>query len=194
MNETLLRSWWMPALRGAVTVAFGLLVLLCPDLADLAVAWLVPLFAAYAVLVGAVWAAGAWHNRRGDARWRMPFMLGLLGIGVGLLALAHPARTALVLVLLIASHALATGLLDMVTALRLRKFIRGEWLFAYSALASIVFGITVSVAPDTGALAFGPLVGMYALSSGVALLALALRVRVWAVRNLAEPAATMLAA
>jgi uncharacterized membrane protein HdeD (DUF308 family) len=182
VNETLLRSWWMPALRGVVTVAFGLLALLCPDSA---VVWLAALFAAYAVLGGAVWTAGALHNRRADARWRMPFMLGLLGIGAGVLVLAHPVPTALVLVLLIAAHALATGLLDMVAALRLRKFIRGEWLFAYSALASIVFGITVSIAPDTGALVFGPLVGMYALSSGVALLALALRVRAWAEQNLA---------
>jgi uncharacterized membrane protein HdeD (DUF308 family) len=73
--------------------------------------------------------------------------------------------------------------------LRLRKFIRGERLFALSALASIVFGITVSIAPDTGALAFGPLVGIYALSSGIALLALALRVRAWAVRNLGASSA-----
>jgi uncharacterized membrane protein HdeD (DUF308 family) len=191
VNETLLRSWWMPALRGLVTVAFGLLALLCPDLA---VVWLVALFGAYAVLAGAVWMAGALHNRRADARWRMPFMLGLLGVGAGLLALAHPAPTALVLVLLIAAHALATGLLDMVAALRLRKFIRGERLFALSALASIVFGITVSIAPDTGALAFGPLVGLYALSSGIALLALALRVRAWAVRNVAGPAPGIVAA
>jgi uncharacterized membrane protein HdeD (DUF308 family) len=176
----------MPAARGLVTVAFGLLALLFPDLA---VVWLVALFGAYAVLAGGVWMAGALHNRRADARWRMPFMLGLLGVGAGLLALAHPAPTALVLVLLIAAHALATGLLDMVAALRLRKFIRGERLFALSALASIVFGITVSIAPNTGALAFGPLVGIYALSSGIALLALALRVRAWAVRNLAAPSA-----
>jgi uncharacterized membrane protein HdeD (DUF308 family) len=181
----------MPALRGVVTVAFGLLALLFPDLA---VVSLVVLFGAYALLGGAVWAAGALHNRRADARWRMPFMLGLLGIGAGLLVLAHPAPTALVLVLLIAAHALATGMLDMVAALRLRKFIRGERLFALSALASIVFGITVWIAPNMGALAFGPLVGLYALSSGSALLALALRVRAWAVHNLARPGAEIVPA
>lgn len=176
MNETLLRSWWMPALRGLVTVSFGLLALLCPDRAGW---WPVALFAAYALLGGAVWTAGALHNRRADARWRMPFMLGLMGMGAGLLALAHPAPTALVLVLLIAAHALATGLLDLVAALRLRKLIRGERLFALSALTSIAFGVAVSIAPDAGALAFGPVVGLYALSSGASLLALALRVRAW---------------
>lgn len=184
MNETLLRSWWMPALRGLVTVGFGGLALLCPGRTVL---WLVALFAGYALLAGAVWVAGALHNRHADARWRMPFMFGLMGIGAGLLALAHPAPTALVLVLLIAAHALACGLLDLVAALRLRKFIRGERLFALSALASIAFGLAVSIAPDVGALAFGPVVGLYALSSGIGLLALALRVRAWAVLHLRAP-------
>lgn len=186
MNETLLRSWWMPALRGLVTVGFGALALACPGRT---VPWLVDLFAAYVLLAGGVWMAGALHNRQADARWRMPCMLGLMGIGAGLLALAHPAPTELVLVSLIAAHALATGLLDLVAALRLRKFIRGERLFALSALTSIVFGLAVSIAPDAGALAFGPVVGLYALSCGAGLLALALRVRAWAALHLAGPAA-----
>jgi uncharacterized membrane protein HdeD (DUF308 family) len=181
----------MPALRGLVAVAFGLLALLCPEPT---LFWLVALFATYALLGGAVWAAGALHNRRADARWRMPFMLGLLGIGAGTLALAHPAPTALVLVLLIGAHALATGLLDMVAALRLRKFIRGERLFALSALSSIVFGVTVSVAPNAGADVLGPLVGAYALSSGGALLALSLRVRAWSSGYLRQAPAAAAAA
>jgi uncharacterized membrane protein HdeD (DUF308 family) len=184
VNETLLRSWWMPALRGLVGVAFGLLALLC---ADLPLVWLMALFGVYALLAGAVWVAGALHNRRADARWRMPFMLGVLGIGAGLLTLIHPAPTALVLVALIGAYALATGLLDMVSALRLRKFIHGERLFALSALASMAFGLAVSIAPNSGALALGPLVGVYALSTGVALLGLALRVRAWTFEHFPPP-------
>lgn len=183
MNETLLRSWWMPALRGGIAVAFGLLVLLCPDLTQV---WLAALFAAYAALGGTVWAMGALRNRRADARWRLPLVLGLVGIGVGVQALTHPAPTALVLVLLIGTHALVTGLLDFASALRLRKFIRGERLLGLSALASIAFGAAVSVSPHAGAFALGPFVGLYALVSGMPLLALALRVRAWSLINTAR--------
>jgi uncharacterized membrane protein HdeD (DUF308 family) len=172
----------MPALRGLVTLAFGMLTLLLPQPP---VMWLVILFAVYALLGGAVWTAGALHNRRADARWRMPCMLGLLGMGVGILVLVHPAQTSQVLLVLIGAHALATGLLDMAAAQRLRKFIRGERLFALSALASIVFGVAVAASPPTGALVFGPLVGLYALGNGAGLLALALRVRRWAASLLA---------
>jgi uncharacterized membrane protein HdeD (DUF308 family) len=189
VNETLLRSWWMPAGRGVAAVAFGFLALLCPELAPRATpGWLIDVFGLYALLCGAVWTAGALHNRRADARWRTPFMFGLLGIGAGVLTLVHPAPTTLVLVALIGAYALATGLLDMVAALRLRKFIRGERLFALSALSSIVFGFAVSVAPDAGAKALGPLVGVYALVTGVALLALARRVRAWHMAYIALPA------
>jgi uncharacterized membrane protein HdeD (DUF308 family) len=177
VHETLLRLWWMLGLRGSIAVVFGLLALLWPDLS---LAWMMALFAVYAVLCGTVWAAGALHNRRADARWRITLLLGLVGIAVGLLALAHPAPTTLVLVLLIGAHALATGLLEVVAALRLRTFIRGERLLALSAAASILFGALVSAWPATGALALDWLVGAYALLSGTLLLALARRVRAWA--------------
>lgn len=181
MNETLLRSWWMPALRGGVAVVTGLLALLYPEPG---LVWLIALFAACALLGGVVWAVGALRNRHADARWRTPMLLGLLGIGAGVLMLARPAPSALVLVLLVGAHALATGLLDLVTALRLRKFIRGERLFALSALTSITFGVAVSVAPHTGALALGHLGGLYALASGIGLLGLSVRVRAWSLHNL----------
>lgn len=176
VNETLLRSWWMLALRGAIALAFGLLALCCPGLT---LVWLVGLFAAYALLGGTVWSLGALHCRHADARWRTHMLVGLLGIGAGLLALTRPAPTTLVLVLLVGAHALATGLLDLAAALRLRKLIRNERLLALSALASIGFGVAVSVAPHTGASAPGPVLGMYALVTGVLLLALSLRLRAW---------------
>jgi hypothetical protein len=47
MNELLLRSWWMLALRGLVALLFGVLALLWPGLTLL---WLVALFAAYALV------------------------------------------------------------------------------------------------------------------------------------------------
>lgn len=182
MNETLLRYWWMPALRGALAVAFGLL-LLCESLPQ---AWLAALFAAYAALGGAVWALGALRCRHADTRWSTPLLLGLMSMGVGVLALTHTAATALALVLLIGSHALVTGLLDLVCALRLRRFIRGERLLALSALASIGFGTALCAAPRSGAYLLEAVVGLYALTSGVPLLALGLRVRTWTLINTAR--------
>lgn len=183
MNETLLRYWWMPALRGVLAVAFGLLMLLCEGLPR---GWLTALFAGYAALGGVVCALAALRNRRADTYWSTPMMLGVVSMGVGVLALTHTAPTALALVLLIGSHALVTGLLDLVSALRVRRFIRGERLLVLSALASIGFGTALFVAPRSGTYVLEPVLGLYALASGVPLLALALRVRAWSLINTAR--------
>jgi uncharacterized membrane protein HdeD (DUF308 family) len=178
MNETLLRNWWMLALRGGIAVAFGLLALLLPGLTLLS---LIALFAVYALFGGAVWAFGAVRNRTTDDHWWVLLMGGLAGIGAGLIALAHPALTALVLILLIGANALVTGVLDIVIAVRLRRRIRGELLLVLNGLASILFGAVVFLYPlGAGALALVWLVALYAIATGLLLLALAWRVRVWA--------------
>ena len=188
MNETLLRYWWMLALRGGIAIAFGLLALLLPGITLLS---LIALFAAYAMFGGAVWAIGAIQNRKVDDHWWVLLMAGLAGIGAGLIALIHPALTALVLILLIGANALVTGVLDIVIAVRLRRRLHGELLLVLTGVASIVFGAVVFLYPlGAGALALVWLVGIYAIATGLLLLALALRVRAWARATQPPSAAT----
>ncbi|MES2300192.1 MAG: HdeD family acid-resistance protein [Pseudomonadota bacterium] len=178
MNETLLRSWWMLALRGAVACAFGVLALAWPGLTLLSLAIL---FAAYALLGGAVWVFGAIGNRERDDHWWVILLIGLVSVGAGAIAAMHPALTALVLILLMGAHACVTGVLEVLVAVRLRRFIRGESMLVLSGVASILFGAIVFMYPSgAGALALVWLIGLYAIVTGILLLALALRVRKWA--------------
>jgi uncharacterized membrane protein HdeD (DUF308 family) len=174
MNESLLRSWWILALRGVIAIVFGVLALMWPGLTLLA---LVSLFAAYALLTGAVSVFGAIRNRKRDDEWWLLLLMGLVGIGAGVIALIHPALTALVLVLVIAANALVTGVLDIAVAMRLRKVIRGEWLLVLSGIASILFGVLAFLFPTAGALAVVWMIRFYALITGVLLLAVAFRLR-----------------
>jgi uncharacterized membrane protein HdeD (DUF308 family) len=174
MNEIFSRSWWMLALRGVIAIAFGVLALFWPGLTLLG---LVALFAAYALLGGAVSVIGAVRNRSRDEDWWLPFLLGLVGIGAGVIAVVHPALTALVLVLLIGANALITGMLDIVAAIRLRRSIRGEWLLVLNGVASVVFGVLIFLFPAAGAVAVVWLISFYALITGALLLALGLRMR-----------------
>jgi uncharacterized membrane protein HdeD (DUF308 family) len=174
MNETLLRSWWIPALRGVIAIAFGVLALMWPGLTLLA---LVSLFAAYALLSGAISIFGAIRNRKRDDEWWLLLLLGLVGVGAGVIALIHPGLTTLVLVLLIGANAMVTGVLDIAAAIRLRKAIQGEWLLVLSGIASVVFGILVFLFPAAGALALVWMISVYAVVTGVLLLAVAFRLR-----------------
>ncbi|MBZ2209471.1 HdeD family acid-resistance protein [Massilia soli] len=177
MNHILMRSWWMLALRGLVAIAFGVLAILFPAMT---LGSLVALFAAFALLSGAIWVFGAARHRKSDEQWWVLLLLGLASIGAGSVAALHPALTLLVLVLLIGANALVTGVLDIVVAVRMRKKMQGESLLIASGIASIAFGVIVFLFPvGIGGLAIAWMIGLYALVTGMLMLALAWRVRAW---------------
>lgn len=174
MNAIYSRSWWIPALRGALAILFGVLTLWRPDMTLLA---LVVLFAAFALLTGIVSVVGAIKNRKTGDDWGFLLLLGAVGVGAGILSAIHPDLTALVLVLVIGANALVTGVLDISAAIRLRRVIKDEWLLLLSGAAGVVFGFLVFLFPASGALAMMWLISLYALATGGLLLGLAFRLR-----------------
>jgi uncharacterized membrane protein HdeD (DUF308 family) len=174
MNEMLTRTWRMAALRGLIALLFGVLAIARPDLTLLAFTFL---FSAYALITGIVLAAGAIQQRAHNDDWWIDLIMGLVSLGAGVIALIHPALTALVLVLLVGAYALVSGALDIGAAIRLRKLVRGEWMLILSGLVSMVFGVLVFLYPAQGGLAIALYVGVYALISGGLLLAFALSLR-----------------
>lgn len=180
MKELLMRSWWMLALRGTIAVVFGILALLWPGLTLLL---LVAMFAAYAVLGGAVSVVAAVKNRKSDNGWWLILLLGLISIVAGVIAIFYPALTALALVLIMGANALITGVLDIAVGIRLRNAVRGAWLLFLAGIAAIVFGVFVFIAPGAGALALVWLVSFYAIFTGTVLIAFAFRARTWANRT-----------
>lgn len=167
----LLRSWWILALRGVLAVLFALLALAMPGVTLLTV---IALFAVYALLAGAVSVVGAIRNRHHASDWWVLLLLGAVTMTAGVLASLHPVLTVLALVLVIGVNALATGVLDLVLALRLRRELHGgEWGLMLSAVAAIVFGAVVVALPELGALVLVWLISVYALVTGLLTLSLA---------------------
>lgn len=105
---------------------------------------------------------------------------GLAGIVLGVIALAWPGITTVALLYLVAAWAVVTGILEIVTAINLREAIQNEWLLGVSGLGSVLFGVILAVRPGAGALALIWLIGGYAIAFGVLLIALAVRLRVFA--------------
>lgn len=168
------RHWWILLLRGLAAIAFGVLTWLQPGISLSA---LVLLFGVYTLADGilGVWTAVAGRKEYGD--WWVLLLWGLLGVGVGILTFLAPGITALALLFYIAVWAIATGVLQIVAAIRLRKEIEGEWFFILAGLASLVFGILLMARPGAGALALLGLIAAYAIIFGVLLVILAFTVR-----------------
>jgi uncharacterized membrane protein HdeD (DUF308 family) len=174
LSATLTRSWWLLLLRGLVAIAFGILTWAQPGIS---LASLVLLFGAYCLADGilALWTAIT--GSRTHESWWLLLLEGLLGIGVGILTFMAPGITALVLLFYISIWAIATGVLEIAAAIRLRKEIRNEWLLLLSGVASVVFGVLLAAQPGAGVLAVLWLIGGYAIVFGVLMLMLAFRTR-----------------
>lgn len=174
LGSILSRSWWLLLLRGIAAIAFGVLTWFVPGIS---LAALVVLFGAYAVANGVlgIWAALA--GREEHESWWVLLLEGLLGVGVGVMTFLAPGITTLVLLFYIAIWAIATGVLEILAAIRLRKEIEGEWLLLLAGLASVLFGVLLVARPAAGALALLWLIASYATVFGVLLVILAIKVR-----------------
>jgi uncharacterized membrane protein HdeD (DUF308 family) len=172
MIDLFTKNWWVLLLRGIVAVLFGILAITRPGIT---LAVLVLLFGIYAVVDGcfALFAAvGGWSHR--EDRWLL-LLEGFIGIGAGILTLRAPGITTVALLFFIAAWALATGVLKIVSAIRLRKEITGEFWLALSGIASVVFAFLVMMNPAAGALAIAWLIGWYALFMGAMLVMLSIK-------------------
>jgi uncharacterized membrane protein HdeD (DUF308 family) len=175
MTIPIVGDWRLLALRGLAAVVFGVLALVWPVSALLALVWL---FGAYVLVDGIFILAAVATGAPGTGQRRgLLFLEGLAGIIAGILTFVWPGITALVLLFLIAAWALITGILEIVTAVRLRREIRNEWLLALSGVLSIVFAVLLVILPGPGTLALVWLIGAYAVVFGILILALAWRIR-----------------
>ncbi len=168
------RTWWLLLLRGLMAIAFGVLSWVQPGIS---LAALVRLFGVYALIDGGagVWASMAGH--KDDGHWWVLLLWGVVGVGVGTLTLSAPGLTALALLFYIALWAVATGVLQIVAAVRLRKEIEGEWMLGLGGLASVAFGLVLMARPMAGAVALLWIIATYAIFFGLLLVVLAFKAR-----------------
>jgi uncharacterized membrane protein HdeD (DUF308 family) len=174
MFDLLSRYWWTLVLRGIASIIFGILAIVWPEIT---LATLVIFFGAYAFVDGVfaiVGVIGGWKKM--DDHWLL-LLEGLLGVGIGALTLRTPGITATVLLMFIAAWALATGVLEIVGAIRLRKEIKGEFWLILSGMASIVLAVLLMFFPLAGALSLLWVISVYAVVFGVVLIISGLKLR-----------------
>lgn len=166
-------NWGWVVARGVVAVLFGLIALLFPRAAFLA---MVAVFAGYTLVEGI---ASVIMSLRSPTPGRSPawalLLEGICGIAVAVLLLVRPARTILALLLVLGTFAIITGVMEIAAAIRLRRVIRGEWMLGLAGLVSIAFGVLVWGWPAAGALTLVWWTGAYALIFGALFIGLGIR-------------------
>ncbi len=149
-------------LRGILALAVGVMALAWPGITVLA---LVVLFAVYAFMASGLEALRAFSSRRAGPVFGH-LLVGLIDLAAGVVALAWPGPTALVLVLIVASWAVIAGLMEVSVAFGGSVPAGTRALFILGGLVSVAFGAVLFAHPGVGAITMALLFGLFNLVYG----------------------------
>lgn len=172
MIFTLTKSWWLLVLRGVLAILFALLAVAYPGAALVTLALV---FGAYVFIDGiaALWMGITGHTEDGRV-WPL-FFFGIFGILAGCVTFMWPGITLFAFLAVVAAWAIIRGIFEIALAVRLRKVIEGEWIFGFSGVLSVVFGVLLFTMPTAGLVALVWLTAFYAFLFGIITIALGLR-------------------
>lgn len=182
-DDLLRRNWGWFVARGVLLILLGILAVVAPGPALLAFA---TVFAAFSFADGVLAVISAVRGARDKSEhWGALLFSGIVGIAVGVLFVLFPLLStyafAWVTVVLVAAWAVLIGVLEIVTAIRLRREIEGEWLLALTGVLSVILGLALAtmlaIMPGVTALSVAWLIGIYALVAGLSMTVLGFRLR-----------------
>ena len=149
-------------LIGVLALIIGIVAVAWPGVTILA---LVIMFAIYAFADAGLQTMRAFSSRSaGPVLGHL--LLAVVGLAAGLFALAWPAPTAYVLVIVVASWALVGGAAEFFAGFQAGESAGTRALFLLSGLVSFVFGVLLFARPGVGAVTLALLFGLYALIYG----------------------------
>jgi uncharacterized membrane protein HdeD (DUF308 family) len=166
--------WGAVALRGFISILFGLAAVFWP--AETLVI-LVYLFGAYVLVTGLVNVVASLGNMGGAGRsaWGRValLLLSFLEIGVGVYFLRHPHVAFDTAILLIGLVLVVRGLVDIFAGIFGDVLNTTRTVLIIAGLAAVAVGVIVLLQPISSGIAFVWLLGLYALVTGPILVALA---------------------
>ena len=181
MIKAISKYWWVFALRGLITIAFGFAALLWPALT---IGVMVLLFGFFALFEGLLTILTSFGKGDEKGGWTLLLegvvgllvcVIVLLGTSIG--SILWPKVAAAMLIYYIAGWAMLAGLFKIITAFRIRKEVKGEWMLGLNGLVSILVGVILILRPEAGVLAVAWLIGILAIIVGILQLLLGLKFR-----------------
>lgn len=170
MAYELAKKWWVLLIRGVLLIIVGLLAFASP------ITWVI--FVGVGILLDGISMlfAGFSDQPAGGHRWPL-VIIGVLGLLAGLIVLWNPALGAITLTYVIAAWAVVVGVLEIISAIRLREEIDNEWWLILTGVLAVIFGILVFTNVLAGILTIAWVFGIFAIVVGVLSIVLAFRVR-----------------
>ena len=173
--QTVHEHWKLFLFEGIVLVVLGVLAVLIPQLATLAVAILIGWLFLIGGVVGLV---TTFMAKQAPGFW-WSLLSAVLGIAAGLVLLIWPVSGAVSLTLLLIVFFVIEGVVSIMYALEHKKELSGRWgwMLASGIIDLVLAGMIFAGLPSTAAWALGLLVGINLVFGGAAMIGMALHGR-----------------
>jgi uncharacterized membrane protein HdeD (DUF308 family) len=155
-------SWWLFLIAGLLWLALGFVIL---SLRPASIAATVILIA-LAFWLGALTQFVVASVVEGGWRW-LSIIGGILAVAAGIVALAWPEPTLVVVSVFVAWYLLIRGIFDVAIALT-NSHVRGWWMPLIAGLIGIFLGAWAVGNPDRSVLLLVSIIGIWAIFQGVA--------------------------
>jgi uncharacterized membrane protein HdeD (DUF308 family) len=175
ISKSLHEHWTLFLVEGAILLVLGLVAVMVPMVATVAVEIIV----GWLILVsGVVGLATTFYMRRAPGFWWSLFS-ALIGTAAGVVLLLWPLNGALSLTLILTVFLAFEGIVSIMFALDHRRELSGRWgMMLLSGIVDLILaGFIFSGLPGTAAWAIGLLVGINLVFGGSAVIAMALHAR-----------------
>jgi len=159
--------------RGLLAIVVGVVSVAWPNVT---VGAIVILFAVYAFIAAITDTMRAFSSDRAGPVFGY-ILLAILSVAAGVIALAWPNITALVLTIWVAAWALVTGILEVALTFRQGASAGERAMWVLSGLVSIALGVVLFIRPDIGALSLATVFGLFSIFYGVSAVVLSLQAR-----------------
>lgn len=160
--------------RGCVAIAFGVALLIWPEIGLRTMA---VLFGAYSFVDGVVALYTAAVDAPKGERWWLA-LHGVAGVLVGIAAFLWTGLTALALLYVIGTWAIILGVIELGAALTApAEGDRGRLIMGLHGVMGVIFGVVMWARPGAGALALIALVATFAIVTGATRIALGIQLR-----------------
>jgi uncharacterized membrane protein HdeD (DUF308 family) len=173
--QSIREHWKLFLAEGIVLVILGLLAIIVPPIATLAVAILI----GWLFLISGIAGLVTTFMARGAPGFWWSLLSGVLGIAAGLVLLIWPVGGALSLTYLLIAFFIVEGVFTIMFALDHKRDLSGRWgwMLASGVVDLVLAVIILAGLPGTAAWAIGLLVGINMLFGGTSMIAMALHAK-----------------
>ena len=160
--------WWIVLLRGIALTVLGGLLIAKPGITVIV---LVQFLGAYFLVDGVFSVFHSIKGRKYMQGWGWGIFMGALEILTGIIVFTNPLVstivTAGVLVYTVAFMAILFGVLGIVTGIKVRKEVKGEWAMIAGGVLAIIFSVILIMNPMASMSVYLIVMGVMALMGGL---------------------------